>query len=138
MTDLVYALVQVLHNLGAVAVAGGPAAVLALQPLSLAAERRLAVVALAGWALQAATGAGFALASYGLKGALPEVTGVALVALSIKLAAAVVGLVLGVLLVRSRPRWSPRGPAGRRAAWAASLAAAASALAAAAFLRWYL
>jgi len=135
MTDLVYALVQVLHNLGAVAVAGGPAAVLALQPLSFAAERRLAVLALAGWALQAATGASFALASYGLKGALPEVTGVALVALAIKLAAAVVGLVLGVFLVRSRSRWSARG---RRTAWAASLAAAASALAAAAFLRWYL
>jgi hypothetical protein len=135
VTDLVYALVQVLHNLGAVAVAGGPAAALALQPLSFAAERRLAVLALAGWALQAATGAGFALASYGLKGALPEVTGIALVALAVKLAATAGGLVLGALLVRSRPRGSARG---RRAAWAASLAAAASALAAAAFLRWYL
>ena len=70
MTDLVYALVQLVHNLGAVAVVGGPAAALALAPPDGVARRRLAIAVLLAWALQAATGAGFALASWGLKGAL--------------------------------------------------------------------
>lgn len=134
MTDLVYALVQLVHNLGAVAVAGGPAAALALAPPKSPASRRLAWAVLLAWALQAATGAGFALASWTLKGALPEVEGIALAALAVKLAATAGGLVLGaILLIR-------RGvtPRGERTVWAASLALAAAALSAAAFLRWYL
>lgn len=134
MTDLVYALVQLVHNLGAVAVAGGPAAALALAAPGSAARRRLAWTVLLAWALQAASGAGFALASWTLKGALPEIEGVALAALAVKLAATAGGLVLGVLLLRARG-WSPRG---ERRAWAASLTLAAAALSAAAFLRWYL
>jgi hypothetical protein len=134
VTDLVYALVQLVHNLGAVAVAGGPAAALLLAAPGSAARRRLAWTVLLAWALQAASGAGFALASWTLKGALPEVEGVALAALAVKLAATVGGLVLGVFLVRTRGA-SPRG---ERTAWAASLVLAASALSAAAFLRWYL
>ncbi len=135
MTDLVYALVQVIHNLGAAAVVGGPAAVLALDPPLGTARRRLALAVLAAWALQAATGAGFALASYRLKGALPEVAGVALAALSIKLAATAGGLVLGALLAWRRVPWPRRG---ERLAWAACLTLAAAAVSAAAFLRWYL
>jgi len=138
VTDLVYALVQLVHNLGAVAVAGGPAAALAFLPpsgpLGGMARRRIAWTVLLAWALQAATGAGFALASWKLKGALPEVEGVARAALAVKLAATAGGIVLGALLAR-RGAWSPRG---ERAAWAASLAMAAAALSAAAFLRWYL
>jgi hypothetical protein len=135
VTDLLYALVQLVHNLGAAALVGGPVAALALAPPGGAARRRLALAVLLAWALQAATGAGFALASYGLKGALPEVAGVALAALAVKLAATAAGLALGALLVRSRGRWSPRG---ERRAWAATLALAVAALCAAAFLRWYL
>ena len=135
MTDLVYALVQVVHNLGAVAVVGGPAAALVCRPQGAALERRLALVLLFAWALQGATGAGFALVSWELKGQLPEVTGIALAALAIKVAATAAGCALAALLVRRGIRWSPRG---RRAAWAVSLGLAASALTAAAFLRWYL
>lgn len=134
MTDLVYALVQLVHNLGAVAVVGGPAAVLALAPRGTA-RRRLALAVLLAWALQAATGAGFALVSWELKGQLPEVTGIALAALAIKVAATAAGCALAAVILRRGIRWSPRG---RGAAWAASLGLAASALTAAAFLRWYL
>jgi len=132
VTDLVYALVQLVHNLGAVAVAGGPAAALAFAPGGPL-RRRLAWAVLLAWALQAATGAGFALASWTLKGALPEVEGIALWALAVKLGATAGGLVLGALLTRRNV-----APRSERRAWAASLALAAAALSAAAFLRWYL
>jgi hypothetical protein len=135
VTDLVYTLVQLLHNLGAVAVVGGPAAALTLAPPAGPLRRRLALAVLLAWALQAATGAGFALASWRLKGALPEIAGVALAALAIKLAATAGGIVLGAFLLRSRRGGSPRA---ERAAWAASLALAVAAISAAAFLRWYL
>ncbi len=152
MTELVYALVQAAHNLGAVAVVASPALALGLRGHGhtgdagyigdtgntghiggIGIERRLGWTLLAAWALQAASGAGFAAVSYGLKGQLPEVTGVALVALAVKLAATVAGLGLGTFLVRTRR------PAGAPpAAWVAGLAVALVALLAAAPLRWYL
>jgi hypothetical protein len=133
VSELVYALVQAAHNLGAAAVVASPALALVLRGRGDALERRLAWVLLAAWALQAASGAGFAAASYGLKGQLPEVTGVAWVALVVKLAATVAGIGLATLLLRTRR------PAGApRAAWAACLGLALAALLAAAPLRWYL
>jgi hypothetical protein len=136
MTELVYALVQAAHNLGAVAVVASPALALGLRgPTSSGGgiERRLAWTLLAAWALQAASGAGFAAASYGLKGQLPEVTGVALVALVVKLTATVggLGVAIGLLRVR-RPAGAPP------TAWAAGLGLALAALLAAAPRRWYL
>jgi hypothetical protein len=134
-TELVYALVQMAHNLGAVGVVGGPA--LALVPAcgGALAQRRLALVTLAAWGLQAATGAGFALTSYGFKGELPEVTGVALAALVIKVSCTVVGLGVGAAALWRGRSWSA---AWRTAAWSGSLALAVVALSSAALLRWYL
>jgi len=135
MTELVYALVQAGHNLGAVLVVASPAVALGLQGRAPGLERRLAWALLAAWALQAASGAGFAAASLGLKGQLPEVTGVALVALAVKLAATAGGLALAAALL-----WR-RGLAGARprtVAWAVGLGLSLAALTAAAPLRWYL
>ncbi len=131
MVDLVYALLQVVHNLAAAAIVGLAAAGWRLR-VAGGPRRRLARWLLAAWGLQIASGAGFALASKTLKGALPEVGGVALAALLVKIGCATLGLLLaGAALTRddSRPR---------AALWALQLAAAAIALGAAAFLRWYL
>jgi hypothetical protein len=135
MTELVYASVQAAHNLGAVAVVASPALALGLRGHGGGGglERRLAWTLLAAWALQAASGAGFAAASYGLKGQLPEVTGVAWVALVVKLTATVAGTGVATWLLRKRrPTGAPP------AVWMGGLGLALVALLAAAPLRWYL
>jgi hypothetical protein len=131
MVELVYALVQVVHNLGAAVLVACPAAALAWQGRSAAVERRLAWTLLAVWGLQAASGAGFAATSYGFKGQLPEVAGAALAALAIKVAATVAGLGVAALQLRR-----DRRPA--TASWIAGMTLALVAVTAAAFLRWYL
>lgn len=135
MNELVYTCVQALHNLGAVAVVASPALALALPAGSGSRERRLAWVLLLAWGLQAASGAGFAAASYGLKGELPEVAGVALGALGVKMAATTGALVLAAGLLWLRRFREPRS---RVFAWSACLGLAIAALLAAAPLRWYL
>lgn len=135
MTELVYALVQAVHNLGAVAVVASPAGALAFRENGKAVERRLAWTLLLAWGLQALSGAGFALASYGLKGQLPEVTGVALGALVVKLAATAGGFAIAAALLWLRPLAAPRS---RAVAWRVCLGLALAALTAASPLRWYL
>jgi len=135
MTELVYALVQAVHNLGAVAVVATPAAALVFQVRGGGLERRLAWTLLLAWGVQAASGAGFAAASYGLKGQLPEIAGVALYALVVKLFATFAGFALAATLLWVRRLSSLRS---RAVAWAACLGLAVAALLAAAPLRWYL
>ena len=135
MTELVYALVQAVHNLGAVAVVASPAAALGLRGRGGPLERRLAWTLLLAWGLQLASGAAFAATSYGFKGELPEVAGVALSSLVVKVVAAVAGFLLAAVLLRVRPLSSPRS---RALAWMISLGLALAALLAAAPLRWYL
>lgn len=135
MTDLVYALIQLGHNLGAIAVAGIPVAALAEERSGPPASRRLLFWLVAAWALQAASGGGFALASLGLKGALPEVQGVALAALVVKIGATVLGLGAAVFAAAHADGWPAEK---RRRFFRLELVAALVPLAAAAFLRWYL
>lgn len=135
MNELVYTCVQAVHNLGAVAVVAAPVLALGTRGRNGVFERRLAWTLLFAWGLQAASGAGFAAASYGLKGALPEVTGVALAALVVKLAATATGFTLAAGLLGLRRLANPRP---RAIAWSACLGAAVAALLAAAPLRWYL
>ena len=135
MSDLVYALIQSVHNLGAVAVVGLPAAALARRGLGAPPSRMLTVALALGWTVLAASGVGFGLASLGLKGALPEIDGVARWALAVKLAGAFVGLSSSAWAALGFARLSTRAHA--RIA-SCSLIAAAAPLAAAAVLRWYL
>jgi len=133
VSDLPYALIQVVHNLGAAGVVAPPVGALWLSRGG-APRRRLAWLSTVAWALQALTGGGFAVVSWFGKGALPEVMGVALWALAIKVACTALGLSLGAVLLRRRSI----GVAAQRWLWGTSLAAGLSALFAAAFLRWYL
>jgi len=135
LQDLGYALTQVIHNLGAVSVTGGAAAARGLkfaEPRT--AQRVLAAWVLGGWAAQAASGVSFGAISYLSYGRLPDIHGIAIGALALKMACAAAGFFVAALYLAREAGWS--GP-GRQRAWTAQLAFALTALASAAFLRWF-
>ncbi|MGA2187333.1 MAG: hypothetical protein ABSH33_02315 [Steroidobacteraceae bacterium] len=133
--DLAYALTQVVHNLGAVSVTGGAAAACGLELAEPRAARRLlAGVVLGGWVAQGASGVCFGAISYAGYGHFPDIHGIAIGALVLKMACAAAGFSAAVLYLARETRWSARG---RQRAWATQLGLALTALAAAAFLRWF-
>jgi hypothetical protein len=87
-----------------------------------------------GWVAQGASGAGFGAISYTASGQLPDIHGIAVAALSLKIACAVFGFGLCWLYLAREPAWPERQ---RQRAWSALVAFAAVALGAAAFLRWF-
>lgn len=131
--NLAYALVQLAHNFGAVAVTGGAVAGWLIQRRDTP-PRVLVWLVLAGWALQAASGAGFGLISLAWYGQFPDLHGIAVAALVIKLSCATAGLLLAMLLLKFSGAWLP---ARHRHAWSGLVGLAATALSAAAFLRWF-
>jgi NADH:ubiquinone oxidoreductase subunit 6 (subunit J) len=130
--NLSYAVIQVVHNFGAVAVVGG--SLIAWRVREKAARRKLGYLALAGWLTQAASGATFGMVTYYYHQQLPDIGGIATYALSIKMICATLGiLMLAAYLWRSE-RWSEQD---RSRVWLSSSALAITALSAAAFLRWF-
>jgi len=133
--NLGYALAQVVHNLGAVSVTGGAAAARGLKFAEpQAAQRSLAALVLGGWVAQAASGVCFGAISYLGYGRLPDIHGIAVGALMLKIACAAAGFSVAALYLGREARWS--GP-GRQRAWTVQLALALTALTAAAALRWF-
>ena len=133
--DLGYALTQVVHNLGAVSVTGGAAAAwtlaLAEQP---AVQRRLVWLVLAGWVAQGVSGLCFGTISYASYGHLPDIHGLAIGALILKMICAAAGISLATLYLTRASGWTT---ARRRGACCALFSFALTALIAAAFLRWF-
>lgn len=132
--NLGYALIQVLHNFGAAAAVGG--ALFGLWPMRQPAtvRVRLAWLVLAAWTLQGASGTAFGALSYAFYGAFPDISGIAVAALFVKVACAGTGFLLAAAYLHFGPGWTE---AQRERAWAGLLALAATALTAAAFLRWF-
>ena len=80
------------------------------------------------------SGAGFGAISFAYYGQFPDIHGIALAALYLKIACAVGGIALAVLFLRYQAAWpSPRSAA----VWRGLLVLGVTALAAAAFLRWF-
>lgn len=131
--NLAYALTQVVHNFGAAAVVGGALAALWLAPRTET-ERFLCILVCLGWAAQLASGSAFGAISYYYYGQFPDISGVAVGALAIKVACAAVGFSLSALLFLRASAW--RDPI-RRKAWHVLAGLGATALTAAAFLRWF-
>ncbi len=131
MQNLIYALIQVAHNFGAAAIVG-----IGVYEtwLDRDPDRRLALFLAAVWALQASSGAMFGIATYYYDGQLPDIHGVAIDALLIKIICAALGFVLAVAYAKWGSGWSARKC---RFIWAASFALGTVALSAAAFLRWF-
>ncbi|OGA97365.1 MAG: hypothetical protein A3E79_11500 [Burkholderiales bacterium RIFCSPHIGHO2_12_FULL_61_11] len=132
LQNLSYAAIQVVHNFGAVAVVGS--AVCALWPGLAGMRKKLAWVMLAGWAAQAASGGAFGGVSWLYYGRFPDIHGIAVAALLIKMACAAAGFMLVAAYLYRGIGWSERA---RQATWRALAALAATALTAAAFLRWF-
>lgn len=132
--NLAYAVAQVVHNFGAAAVVGGAVGASWLAAGDFGRQRSMARLVLAGWAAQAASGASLGAISLHYYGQLPDLHGVALAALWLKVACAIAGFALAALWLWRAADWRE---AARRCAWRLLAALAVVALAAAAFLRWF-
>ncbi|MGC2165222.1 MAG: hypothetical protein WA632_04325 [Gallionella sp.] len=125
-----YAVAQLFHNFGAVAVVGGSAAGLALQDAK--AQRRIARIVVVGWLIQIISGASFGAISYYYYSAFPELSFIAEIALVVKVCCATTGLLLGAWLFDASriERFRPYN-------WIISCGLGTVALSSAAVLRWF-
>ncbi len=134
LQNLGYAVVQVVHNFGAVAVVGSAGYALWPGPALARMQKSLARTMLAGWAAQAASGGAFGGVSWLYYGRFPDIHGIAVAALVIKMACAAAGLMLVAIYLYRGAGWSDRA---QQTTWRALATLAATALTAAAFLRWF-
>ena len=134
MQNLVYACIQVVHNFGAAAIVGSAAVALWAVRGNAAVWHRLAWLLAVVWAVQAASGAGFGVATFYFEGHLPDIHGIAVIALLIKMACALTGFVVAAAYIRWHAGWDAEK---QLFAWRASFMLGATALTAAAFLRWF-
>jgi hypothetical protein len=132
--NFIYALIQVIHNFGAATVVGAAASALWLVRADAAVQHRLALLAAVAWAVQAASGASFGATTYYFEGHLPDIHGIAVDALLVKIICAVAGFILSVTFVKAGPGWDT----GKQLlVWRVLLATGIVALCSAAFLRWF-
>jgi len=128
--NLAYAITQIVHNFGAVTVVSG--AVFALACRESDQQRRIAWMVLAGWLIQAVSGATFGAISYYYYAKFPDIFGIAVVALIVKVVCAVLGFTLaGWQLLAQHTETS------RRYIWFILCGLGVLALSSAAVLRWY-
>ncbi len=97
-------------------------------------QHRLALLAAVAWAVQAASGALFGVTTYSFEGHLPDIHGIAVDALFIKIFCALFGFILAVIYAKSGSGWPEEK---QHLAWRVLLSIGAVALGSAAFLRWF-
>jgi hypothetical protein len=132
--DLSYAIVQVVHNFGAIAVVGGATFALFPATQSIALHRKLAWLVGFGWTTQAMSGMGFAAISYHFYDKLPDIHGIAMAALLIKMLCAAFGISIVIIYLRFSATLAKER---RHQTWQLLTALGIIALTAAAFLRWF-
>jgi len=132
--NFIYALIQVIHNFGAATVIGTAASALWLVRGNAAVQHRLALLAAVAWAVQVASGVLFGITTYYFERHLPDIHGVAVDALLVKICCAVAGLVLTVAYLRLNSGWTLTR---QLLVWRALLTLGVIALGSAAFLRWF-
>ncbi|KXW57434.1 hypothetical protein [Ferrovum myxofaciens] len=133
-TLLEYALIQVLHNFGALLVVGLSGYGFRVALLRHSPSQTFALFVLLAWLAQGLTGATFGWVTYRSDHRLPDIHGIAMIALMIKVSC-VCG---GAGLMTSCLGWGGAWSSSRRMlVWAGSTGLACLALTAAAFLRWF-
>lgn len=132
LQNLAYALTQVVHNFGAVTVVAAP--MFALWAVRPVAARGVLWLVLSGWALQLASGAVFGAVSFHYYGQFPDIHGIAIGALAVKVLCALVAVALIALSLYSRPS---AGGHPSIVPWRILATLGGTALTAAAFLRWF-
>jgi hypothetical protein len=130
--NLAYAVVQVVHNFGAVAAVGGSFAAVAIK--DAATRKKTAWIALSGWVTQGASGAALGAVSFYFYGRFPDISGIALFALLLKMACAATGFALLATYLYRGEQWAEDT---NNRVFLASLVLAVTAISAAAFLRWF-
>jgi hypothetical protein len=134
MQNLIYALIQVIHNFGAVAVVGTAASAVWLVRGNVAARHRAALFIAIAWATQVSSGMLFGITTYYFEHHLPDIHGIAVDALLVKIGCAVAGFVLAVAYLRLNSGWTL---SRQLMVWRALLTLGIIALGSAAFLRWF-
>lgn len=134
MQNLIYALIQVIHNFGAVTVVGTAASALWLVRGNAAVQHRLALLLAMAWAVQVASGSLFGITTFYFEGHLPDIHGIAVDALLVKIICALVGFIVAVTYVKLHSGWAPNK---QLLVWRLSFAIGVVALGSAAFLRWF-
>lgn len=134
LQDLGYALVQVVHNFGAATVVSGAAFMMYMKPQSASLQRKFAWLVGFGWGTQVMSGMAFGAISHYYYGAFPDIHGIAIAALAVKMLCAFSGLAMVALYLRYA---EGRADRQRHVAWQILFALGAIALSAAAFLRWF-
>lgn len=132
LQNLAYTLTQVGHNFGAVTVVAVPmyAVIRGLETEA----RALLVTTLVGWGLQITSGVLFGLISLFYYGQFPDIHGIAVNALIVKVVCAVLASVVVIVSLR----WHTfSGKRTRIMKWWTLTVLGCVALTAAAFLRWY-
>ncbi len=130
--NILYATVQSVHNLGAVAVTAGALGGAVMR--SPAIRKPMAWIALAGWGTQAVSGATFGAVSYYFYHRFPDIGEPATTALYIKMACAASGFTLLAVYLYWGARWKETGT---NRIWLVSALLAVTALCSAAVLRWF-
>jgi hypothetical protein len=130
--NLIYSVVQVAHNLGAVATVGG--SLVAFKTSSEDTRRKLAWLALSGWGTQAASGAAFGAVSFYFYHQFPDISGIAANALAIKMGCAALGFIILATYLYCSKEWTL---SEKNSVWLASSLLAITALCSAAFLHWF-
>ncbi|HEY8888161.1 MAG TPA: hypothetical protein VIM35_06720 [Gallionella sp.] len=113
---------------------GTAASALWLVRGNAAVQHRLALLAAVAWAVQVASGVLFGITTYYFERHLPDIHGVAVDALLVKICCAVAGLVLTVAYLRLNSGWTLTR---QLLVWRALLTLGVIALGSAAFLRWF-
>jgi len=132
--NLAYALTQVVHNFGALAVVGGALVALKVNPDQQKLRNTMAWIVLVGWAAQGVSGLLFGGISFLFYGETPDLHSTAMYALVLKAVCAVSGIILALFYLRSAKDW---GENSRQSIWRLLTGLGVTALTAAAFLRWF-
>ena len=131
--NLIYALNQVIHNFGAAAVIGFSTYGLLRRADNPAAQRSILLALTIAWAVQGVTGVTFGITSLYFYGKLPDIHGVAIIAVTTKIVCVILGLIVAVAGLRKRSEI----PSNYQIHILISFTLGVVALSAAAFLRWF-